>query len=80
MVIKILSGLAKRVDKLSENFNKWIVTIKKNQSWRITNLKKKLKGINSRLEDAKEWISDLEDGVMESNQTEQHKEKNIKWE
>ena len=39
-----------------------------------------LEGINSRLEDAEEQISDLEDRVMESNQAEQQKGKGIKKE
>lgn len=32
--------------------------------------------MNSRLEDAKEWINDLEDKVMESKQNEQKRKKN----
>lgn len=34
-------------------------------------------GINSRLEDAKEWVSNLEDRVVKSNQAEQQKGKII---
>lgn len=34
--------------------------------------------ISSRSEYAKEWISDLEDRVMEASQAEQHTEKRIK--
>ena len=33
--------------------------------------------MNSRLEEAKEWINDLEDRVMENNQAEQKREKRI---
>ena len=33
-------------------------------------------GMNSRMEEAEEQVSDLEDSVMESNQAEQDREKN----
>lgn len=41
-------------------------------------MKNILEEINSRLEDTKEQISDLEDGVMESTHNEQPKEKRMK--
>ena len=34
-----------------------------------------LSGINSRLEEVEDWISDLEDRAMESNQSQQMREK-----
>ena len=40
-------------------------------------IKNILDGINSRLEKAGEWINDLEDRVMVSNQVEQVREKNM---
>ena len=43
----------------------------------ITEIINTLEGITSSLEDAEEWISDLEDRLMESNQSEQQKEKRI---
>ena len=36
----------------------------------ISEMKNTLDRINSRLEEAEEWLSDLEDKVMESNQAE----------
>ena len=63
IVIKILTGLEKRVEYLSEALNKETENIKKNQSEMkssITEIKNKLKGLNSRLEEA-EHISNLED-------------------
>ena len=41
----------------------------------ITEIKNTLDIINSKLEEAEEWVSDLEDKVMENNHTEQEKEK-----
>ena len=63
-------GLRERMDEYSGNFNKEKENIKKNQSGlknTITN-KKYTKGINSRLENAEKWISDLEDRVLEITQ------------
>ena len=39
--------------------------------------KNTLDGINNRLKEAEEWISDLEDRVMESTQAEQEREEDI---
>ena len=55
MVIKLLIGLGRRVDELSENFNKEIEKCKKKESElknTVTEVKNTLEEINSRLEDA----------------------------
>jgi len=44
----------------------------------ITEIKNTLEGINSRLQEAEKWISDLEDRLMASNQGEEEREKNNK--
>lgn len=70
MMVKILTGLEKRIEELIETFNKEIENSKKNQSEMktiITKIKNTLEAIN-RLEDAEEHISDLDDRVMESTQ------------
>ena len=43
----------------------------------ITTMKATLEGINSRLDKAENWISDLEDQVEKNTQAEQQKEKKI---
>jgi len=43
----------------------------------INEIKNTLDGMNSRLEEAEEWISDLEDRLVGSNQAEQVREKKI---
>ena len=43
-----------------------------------TEIKNTLEGINSRITEAEEWISDLEDKVVEITTTEQNKEKRMK--
>ena len=44
----------------------------------ITEMKNTLKGINSRIAEAEEWISDLEDRIVEFTATEQNKQKRMK--
>ena len=43
-----------------------------------TEMKNTLEGINSRINEAEEWISDLEDKTVEITVTEQNKEKRMK--
>ena len=74
MVIKILTGLEKRVEGLSETLNKGTEKTKKNQSEMknsINEIKNALDGMNSTLEEAEEWIHDLKHREMESIQAEQ---------
>ena len=44
----------------------------------ITEMKTTLEGINSRITEAEEWISDLEDRMVEVTAAEQNKEKRMK--
>ena len=44
----------------------------------ITETKNTLEGINSRISEAEEWISDLEDRMVEFTAAEQNKEKIMK--
>ena len=45
---------------------------------KINEIKNSLEGINSRITEAEEWISDLEDKLVEITTTEQNKEKRMK--
>ena len=44
----------------------------------ITEMKNTVEGINSRITEAEEWISDREDKTVEFTATEQNKEKRMK--
>ena len=77
MIIKILTGLEKS-ERPVWSLNKEKESIKKNQlemKNSINEIKNDQDGVNSRLEEAEKWITDLEDRVMESNQAEQEREK-----
>lgn len=59
----------------SENFNKEKMLKGTNQDWRtIIEMKKYTRGNQRQLEDAKEWINDLESRVVEIIQAEQQSE------
>ena len=80
LIIWMLTELGKRIDEHSENFNKELentpkepVRAEEYNNWN----EKHTRGINSRLSDTEECISDLEDRIMEITQSEQQKEKQI---
>ena len=65
----------RRMEELSETFNKEVENIRKNQSQLKNEIKRTLDRINSRLDDTEEWISNWEDIRMEITQSRQQKEK-----
>ena len=76
--MKILKEIRKTIDRNADYCKKELETIKRNQknlensfAW----AKAELKAMNSRLNNAEEQISDLEDTIMEINQSEQQKDK-----
>lgn len=74
-VTNMLANLGKRINELSENFNKEIENIRKYQTEVITEMKNTLEGFSSRLDDVEEPISELKDKTMELTQIEKQKEK-----
>ena len=69
------------MEKIQETFNKDLEEQKSKQTMMnntINEIKNSLEGINSRITDAEEWISDLEDKIVEITTTEQNKEKRMK--
>ena len=81
IVIRMLTDLQRRMDELSETFNKELENMKKNQSEMkktILEMKKSLEGLNKRVEDAEEQISKLDERLEEITQVEQIKDKRMK--
>lgn len=72
---------SREVNDLRENINKEKILKKKKEQSGLKNSLTEMKNRDSnkkqRLENA-EWISDLEDSIMESNEAKQQKNKNIK--
>ena len=67
--------------KYKKTFNKDLEELKSKQTMKnntINEIKNSLEGINSRITEAEEWISDLEVKIVEITTAEQNKEKRMK--
>ena len=76
-----INSLETRIKKLQEKFNKDLEEIKKNQSIMnnaITEIKSTLERTNSKITEAEDKINEVEDGMVEINEAERKKEKQIK--
>ena len=63
MILKMIQKLGNRMQKIQETFNKDLEELKSKQTMMnntINEIKNSLEGINSRITEAEEWISDLE--------------------
>ena len=81
IMIKMIQNLGNRIEKIQEMFNKDLEELKSKQTVMkntISEIKNSLKVINSRITEAGEQISDLEDKIVEIPTTEQNKEKRMK--
>ena len=85
MIVKMIQDLGKRVqakiEKMQEMFNKDLEELKNKQTDMNntrTEMKTTLEGINSRITEAEEWRSELEDRIVEFTAEEQNKEKRMK--
>ena len=81
MIVKMIQNLGNRMEKIQETFNKGLEELKRKQTMMNhtrDEIKNSLEGINSRINEAEEWIRDLEDKIVEITTTEQNKEKRMK--
>ena len=80
MIVKMIQNLGNRIEKIQETINKELEELKSKQTVmnNTINEKNTLEGINSRITEAEERISELEDRMVEITATEQNKEKRIK--
>ena len=72
----MIQNLRNRMEKIQETFNKDLEELKRKQTMlsnTINETKNSLEGINSRITEAEERISDLEDKIVEITTTEQNK-------
>ena len=77
----MIQNSGKRMEKVQETFNKDLEELKSKQTIMnntINEIKNSREGINSRITEAEEWISDLEDKIVEITTAEQKKEKRMK--
>ena len=74
-----INTLETRIEKMQEMFNKDLEEIlKRVMNNAITETKSTLEGTNSRITEAKDWINEVEDRMVEINEAERKKEKRIK--
>ena len=81
MIQDLRERMEARIEKMQETFNKDLEKFKNKQTKMnntITEMKNTLEGINSRITEAEEWISYLEDRMVEITTTEQTKEERMK--
>ena len=81
MIVKMIQNLGNRMEKIQETFNKDLEELKSKQTMKNNTkneIKNSLEGLNSRITEAEEQISDLEDKIVEITTPEQNKEKRMK--
>ena len=77
MIVKMIQNLGNRMEKIQETSNKDLEELKRKQTMMdntINEIKNSLEVINSRITEAEEQISDLEDKIVEITTTKQNKE------
>ena len=80
MIVKMIQSLGNGMEKIQKMFKKDLEELKSKQTnmHNTTNkTKNSLEGIDSRITEAEEWISDLEDKIVEITVEEQSKEKRM---
>ena len=79
MIVKMIKNLENKMEKKQESINKDLEELKNKHTETnntITEIKNILEGISSRISEA-EWISELEDKMVEITSEEQNKAKRI---
>ena len=79
MIVKMIQNHGNRMEKIQEKFNKDLeLKSKQMMNSTINEIKNSPEGINRRITEAEERISDLEDKIVEITTAEQNKEKRMK--
>ena len=80
MIVKMIKNLEKKMEKMQELINKDLEELKNKDAEKnntITEIKTTLEGNNSRISEAEEQISGLEDKLVEITSEEQNKVKRM---
>ena len=81
MIVKMIQNVGNRREKIQETFNKELEELKSKQTMMkntINETKNSLEGMNSRITEAEEWISDLDDEKVEITAANRIKKKDCK--
>ena len=76
LIVKMIKNLESKMEKMQESINKDLGELNNNNT--ITEIENTLEGINSRISEAEELISELEDKMVEITSEEQKKVKRMK--
>ena len=79
MIVKMIQNLENKMQKMQDSINKDLEEFKNTETnTTITEIKNTQEGTNSRISEAKEWISELEDKMVRITAEEQNKVKRMK--
>jgi len=81
MIVKMIKNLENKMEKMQEAINKDLKELKNKHTETnntITEIKNTLEGINSRISETGEWISELDDKKVKIASEEQNKVKRMK--
>ena len=81
MIVKMIKNLESKMEKMQDSINKDLNKLKNKHTKTnktITDIKNTLEWINSRISEAEEWISELEDKMVEMTSEEQNKAKRMR--
>ena len=81
MIVKMIKNLENRMEKMQQSISKDLEELKNKHTETnntITWIKITLEGINNRISETEEWISELEDKMVEIISEEQNKAKRMK--
>jgi len=81
LIIKIIQNLENKMEQMQESVNKDLEELKNKRTDTnntILEIKNTLEGINSRISETEEWISELEHKMVEITAEEQNKVKRMK--
>ena len=81
MIVKMIKTLENKMEKMQHSINKDLEELKNKHAETnntIIEIKNILEGIDSRMSEAEEWISELEDNIVKITSEEQNKVKRMK--
>ena len=78
MIVKMTQNFENKMQKMQESINKDLEELNNTETNnKITEIKTTLEGINSRISEAEEWISELEDEMVGITAEKQNKVKRM---
>lgn len=80
IIVRIQAGLKKSIEGIRETLTTEVKELKTNQAKMknaITKIQNQLDIMTTRIEESEEWVSNIEDKILENNEVAQKRERNI---